>query len=61
LPVVQSVSTVQLPAQVVGPQVKGAQLTSCSAGHEPAPSQDAAITATPAVHDPARQVVPLPG
>jgi len=61
LPAVQSASTVQLPAQVVAPQVNGAQVTSCSAGHEPAPLHDAAATATPEVHEGLRQVVELPG
>jgi hypothetical protein len=58
---VQSVSTVQLPAQAVAPQVNGAQVTSCSAGQEPAPLQEAAATATPVVQEGLRQVVVLPG
>jgi hypothetical protein len=41
--------------------VYGAQETSCSAGQEPFPSQEAASTATPELHDGSRQVVPLPG
>ena len=51
----------QLPAHAEGPQVNGAQETSCSAGHEPAPLQDAVKTATPVLHDGVRQVAPLPG
>jgi hypothetical protein len=58
---VQSVSTVQLPAQIVAAQMYGAQATSCSFGQLPAPSQDAAMTATPELHDGARQVVLLSG
>jgi hypothetical protein len=55
------VSIVQLPAHAFAPQVYGSHETSCSAGHEPALSHDAAMTATPELHDGARQVVLLPG
>jgi len=34
---------------------------SCSAGQDPLPSQVAACTATPALHEASRQLVPLPG
>jgi hypothetical protein len=39
----------------------GVQFWSCSGGQAPAPSQVAASTATPLLHDGLRQVVPLPG
>jgi len=52
---------VQLPAHAVGPHVFGAQETSCSGGHEPLPSHDAASTAMPELQDGSRHVVPLPG
>ena len=51
----------QLPAHAVGPHVFGAQETSCSGGHEPLPSHDAASTAMPELQDGSRHVVPLPG
>jgi hypothetical protein len=51
----------QFPEQAVGPQVYGEQLWSCSGGQEPAPSQLAASTATPLLHDGLRQLAPLPG
>jgi len=57
LPAVQSVSTVQLPAHAFAPHVYGAHETSCSFGHEPAPSQAAATTATSELHEGARQLV----
>jgi len=55
------VSTAQLPAHALGPQVYGAHDTSCSAGHEPAASHDAASTATPELQEGLRQVVLAPG
>ena len=39
----------QPPAQIVPPQLLGAQLTVCPAGHPPLPSQVAASVAVPLV------------
>jgi hypothetical protein len=58
---VQSESTTQSPLQAVGPHVKGAQATSCSAGQPPAPSHETPSTATSELHDGSRQLVPEPG
>jgi hypothetical protein len=57
----QSASVVQAPAQVVPPHAYGAQVCCCGFGQLPAPSQEAAIVATPPAHEPARQVTALEG
>jgi hypothetical protein len=60
-PAAQSASTAQSPRQAVVPQVNGAQATVSTAGHRPAPSQDAARVAVPEAHEAPRQAVVSPG
>jgi hypothetical protein len=52
---------VQLPPQTLPAHVYGAQVWSCSAGQLPAPSHEAASTATPELHEGLRHVVLLSG
>jgi hypothetical protein len=61
LPAVQSESALQLPVHAVAPQVKGAHVCVWTAGQAPAPLQEAASVAVPAVQDGARQEVESPG
>lgn len=59
--VVQSVSVAQSPRQAFAPHENGAQSCVFFAGQLPVPEHRASRTATPAVHDPARQTLSVPG
>jgi hypothetical protein len=61
LPAAQSASTAQDPAQAVPPQAYWPQVWVWTGGQAPAPAQDAASTATPPLHEAARQEVVAPG
>ena len=45
----------------LGPQVNGAHVCVCTAGHAPAPLQDSANVAVPPVQDGLRHAIELPG
>jgi hypothetical protein len=61
LPDVQSESALQLPLHADGPHEKGAQVCVWTAGHAPAPSQEAPSVAVPAAQDGPRQETGSPG
>jgi hypothetical protein len=61
LPLEQSESAVQSPAQAFAPQMYGAHGCVCGTGQRPWPSQPAASVAVPAEHEASRQDVESPG